>query len=499
MVDDVSRRGVLLSAGAALSGGIATSIGSGTTRAGTGGREQDDVPPVRWHEDVSVDAVDKPVGIEAADGQVTVGGFSGRAYEAVDPWSVSVDAADGSFDSSVTLDIDGQFLTQASAPLAGGGRIFLGGRTLEPNAENAATELMLVASDEGGEVAWRRTYEVPLENFSVTDLGADPAGGAVFVGYSFDIDNPNTWVTAVDAEGEIRWEQELDEFFANFASGIEPLGEEGFLVYGGARRGEQWDIDRQDGWTTKIDAEGEPQWSQRYRQRSAGGQTEFHKLVDVVETDSGYLLVGHLSPSADDAAARGWAVTVDSEGERLYTTLDRPGTDGGGQFVAAAPSGDGYVLVGSAYRSEDRLVEVPWIHCVDTSLSTNWKELDPLDTAAVVRDAVATSDGGVAFTGNHDTEDGWTSPFVAKIGGNPVETPTATPTASPTPSETDSPTPTETATPSPTATQTDAVAATETDPDSTADDGSGFGVGAALAALGGRALLARHTRSTDGE
>lgn len=63
-------------------------------------------------------------------------------------------------------------------------------------------------------------------------------------------------------------------------------------------------------------------------------------------------------------------------------------------------------------------------------------------------------------------------------------------TPTPTPTETATPTPTETATPTPTATQTDAPTDTPTDTES--DDGGqpGFGIGVALVALMGAALLA---------
>ncbi|MFC7196580.1 PGF-CTERM sorting domain-containing protein [Halosimplex aquaticum] len=471
--------------------------------------DQDEAPPVRWHATVGTDDVNESVGIRAEDGRLAVGGGSWDDYDEVDPWSVTVDATDGSNPSHATLDVEGQFLTQGSVPVAGGGRLYLGNRTLEPDIEDATSEPMLVASGEDGETAWQRTYEPPFEMFSAAALAPGPSGGAVFVGYSVDIDNPNTWVAAVDAEGNVRWEQQLDEFFATFATGIEPTGDGGYLVYGSTMRGEQWDIDRQDGWAARISAEGDPQWSQRYRQRSAGGQSEYHRFVDAVETGSGYLLVGDLAPSADDAATRGWAVTVDSEGERLYTALDRPGTDGGGKFVAAVPYGDEFALVGSAYRSDDRVVETPWILGVDATLSTNWDVLDPLDQSAVVRDAVAAAGGGIALAGNHDTEDGWSEPFVAKLGGDPAETPTPsstptpTPSPSPTPTAAPSPTPTDAATRSSTPAQTrtaDDAAEAEDAPATSSGDGPGFGVGATLAALGSvGALLRRSQAPTDEE
>ncbi|WP_123536602.1 PGF-CTERM sorting domain-containing protein [Halosimplex salinum] len=510
MVDDVSRRGVLLSAGAALSGGIATKYGTTAAAAKRdGGR--DDVPPVRWHEAVANDGDDltRPTGIRASGGRLAVGGFSGDEYDTADPWSVSVDAVDGSARSDLTLDVDGRFLTQGSAPIGDGDRVFLGRYTAEPDAEDATRLPTLVRAGGDGEAAWRRTYEPPFDYFRVTDLTPDASGGAVFVGHSTDIDNPNTWLVAVGADGSVRWERTLDEFFATYGIGVEQTDDEGFLVYGGARRGEQWDIDRQDGWVAKVGPDGDRQWSRRYAQRSAGEESEYHYLADAVETDDGYLFAGYVSTDADDSG-RAWAISTDSAGGRLYSTLAQPGSNGDGEFVAAVPSDDGHLLVGSGPTTADGDVEVSWIRSVDASLSTNWDALDPLGRPTVVHDAVATSDGGVALTGNHDSDDGWADPFVAKLGGDPVETATPTPTATTTPSRTPTATltPTATATRTPTATDANTRApasktgetdesAPESNQNTTTGDGPGFGVGAALAALGGGALLTG--RSNDGE
>jgi len=511
MVDDVSRRGILLAGGAALSGGIATKLGTRTATA-RGGR--DEAPPVRWQESMdNDDAVTRPVSVRAGDGRVRIGGFSGDDWEDGDPWQFGVDTVRASNRTGASPYVEGQFLTQASVPMADGGRLFLGRHVAEPDADDATPEPTAVATTSDGEIDWRRTYEPPFDMFEARDLTPRTDGGAVLAGFSVDIDNPNTWLAAVDADGSIRWERRLDEYFATYAYGVQRTDDGAYLVYGGARRGSERDADRQDGWVAKVGSDGEPQWSRLYRQRTAGDASEYHYLEDVTETDDGYLFAGYVSPATEDDRGRAWALSTDSAGDRLYSTLRRPSGDGAGEFCAVVPYGDHYVLVGNALPTGDAEVDFAWLRGVDASLSSKWESTDPLGQPSTLTDAATTADGGVALVGNHDTKDGWSYPIAAKLGGDPLETPTATPTATPTPwptqtasptatlteTPTEAPTDTETPTaaPAPTTTAKSAPAERST---TTSEDGPGFGVGAALAALGGSALLAGlRGETTDGE
>ncbi|WP_167837454.1 PGF-CTERM sorting domain-containing protein [Halosimplex halophilum] len=509
MVDDVSRRGVLLAGGAALSGGIAAKLG---TRSAAARGDQDGAPAVRWQALVeNDDDVTRPVSVRAGGGRVRVGGFSGDDSDDTDPWQYGVDAVRGTDRTGTTAYVEGQFLTEGSAPAADGGRFFLGRYTEDQGSFDATTEPMVLRTTADGEIEWRRTYEPPFDDFRVTDVAPGVDGGPVFVGYSEAWRNPNTWFVAVDTEGSVRWQRRLDEFYATYAWGVQRTAAGSYLVYGGARDGSQRDAERQDGWVAKAGADGEPQWSRLYRQRSVGDASEYHYIEDVAETDDGYLFAGYVSPADEDAEGRAWTLSTDAAGDRLYSALRRPGGDGAGEFVAVVPHGDEFVLAGSTFPVRDEEVGYVWLRGVDASLSSKWELVDPLDQPSALTDAAATDDGGVAVVGNHLNADGWSYPIAAKLGGDPAETATPTPTETEastpwptlTPSPTAEPTETPTGTPTPEATASPAPIATA-DPDgqstTASADGPGFGVGATLAALGGSALLARlRGDSTDGE
>ncbi|ELZ28208.1 hypothetical protein C475_05365 [Halosimplex carlsbadense 2-9-1] len=502
MVDDVSRRGVLLAGGAALSGGIATKAGA---QSAVDRGDQAGAPPVRWQALVeNDDGVTRPVSVQAAEGRVRIGGFSGDDYDDTDPWQFGTDAVRGTDRGGATAYVEGQFLTQASVPAGDGGRLFLGRYTADPDADDATAEPTALRMTAEGDIEWRRAYEPPFDMFEARDLAPGADGGAVLVGFSVDIDNPNTWVVAVDAEGTIRWERRLDEHFATYAYGVQRTGDGAYLVYGGARRGSERDASRQDGWVAKVGADGEPQWSRLYRQRSAGDASDFHFIEDVAETANGYLFAGFVSPADEDATGRAWAFSTDAGGDRLYSALRRPGGDGAGEFVAVVPHGDGYVLAGSTFPTGDAEVGYAWLRGVDASLSSEWELIDPFGQPSVVTDAAATTDGGLAVVGNHLDANGWSYPIAAKLGGDPAET------ATPTPTETEASTPWPTLTPTPTATPRETATETATsEPTGTAPpaattgpapesrsatasaDGPGFGIAGTLAALGGSALLAR--------
>jgi hypothetical protein len=494
MVDDVSRRGVLLAGGAALSGGIAAKLGTRSVVARSGHEEG---PALRWQRFVdNDDAMTRPTSVWARDDRVLVGGFSGDEYDDAAPWQFGIDAVRGTDHAGTTASVEGRFLTQTSVPAVDGGRLFLGRHTADPDADDAAASPTVVRTTDDGEIEWRRTYEPPFEMFGVRDLAPSAGGGAVFVGFSVDSDNPNTWLVAVDADGSLRWERRLDEYFATYAYGVQRVDDGGYLVYGGARRGSARDASRQDGWVAKVGAGGDTQWSRLYRQRSAGEASEYHYVEDAVETAEGYLFGGFVSPATEDAAGRAWAFTTDTGGDRLYSALRRPGGDGAGEFRAVVSYDDHYVLVGNVLPTADAEVEFAWLRGVDASLSTEWELVDPLDQPSTLTDAAATTDGGFAIVGNHDTGDGWSTPLVAKLGGDAAEVPT--PTSTPWPTLTPTPTPTAepTGTPTPESTATSVSTATaESAPEArsttTSADGPGFGLAGTLAALGGSTLLAR--------
>ncbi|QLH76152.1 hypothetical protein HZS55_02005 [Halosimplex rubrum] len=508
MVDDVSRRGVLLAGGAALSGGIATKLGS---RSAVARGDRDGAPAIRWQALVeNDDDVTRPVSVRADDGRVHVGGFSGDESDDTDPWQFGADAVRGTDRTGTTAYVEGQFLTEGAVPAADGGRFFLGRYTADPGTDDATTEPTVVRTTADGEVDWRRAYEPPFDDFRVTDVTPGTDSGAVFVGYSEAWRDPNTWLVAVGGDGSVRWQRRLDEFYATYAWGVQRTASGSYLVYGGARRGSERDSGRQSGWVAKVGADGEPTWSKLYRQRSAGEASDFHYVEDAAETDDGYLFAGYVSPAAEDAEGRAWAISTDAAGDRLYSALRRPGGDGAGEFVAVVPHGDGYVLAGSTFPTGDAEVGYAWLRGVDASLSSNWELIDPLDQPSVLTDAVATGDGGFAVVGNHLNAGGWSSPLAAKLGGDPAETPTPTPTATPTPWPTPTPTPTATPTEPPTETPTPqpttapaptgtVESAPESQSTAASEDGPGFGLTGTLAALGGSALLARFRgESTDG-
>lgn len=500
MVDDVSRRGVLLTVGAALTGGIATGLASGSAA------DRDaDAPPVRWHETMGEADLTAPRTVLGGEGTLRIGGYAGDDYESANPWSRTVDAVDGSEGPRNVLDVEGQFVTRDFAALSDGGRVFAGGYTADPGADDAETRPMLVRTDADGGEVWRRTYEPPFEYFSTTAVAADPDGGAAFAGYSTEYENAYTWLVGVDAEGSIRWERRIDDFFGTFTYSLRRDGDGGYLLLGGARRRTDDGVGVQRGWAANVGIDGEQRWSRSYRQRTEGGASRYHWLSDATPTGDGYLFVGHVAPDTEASNGRGWAVSTDGGGERLYSMLRQPGSNGRGILRAVVPHDGAYALVGHAYPSDDSDLRVAWIRSVDATLSGNWETLDPFDRTLVVSDAVATADGGVAVVGNHETEESFTDPFVAKVGGEAVETPTPTPTPSPTPTPTDTPTaspsptptamssPTEVPTPSPTATRSPTATDEAVGPPSatTSGDGAGFGLGGALAALGAGPLASR--------
>ncbi|WP_459193025.1 hypothetical protein [Halosimplex sp. J119] len=501
MTRELTRRSLLAAGGSLVAGGA---VGSAVVAADT--QERDGPPALRWSETydgATTDTVQDA--LRTAEGTFVVVGQSGADPERVRPWAFAVDDR-GRPQWERRYDADDVAGVNAVAE-TDDGSLLLAGYSGQPTEGQTPLFLKLDAS---GELQWRRTVELPRNGGNVASLRSAGDGEYVAIGLARGGTLPDVsgWVFGVDGEAERQWSETYGPRHSNYVASLAATSDGGYVVGGGTRaeavEGEQPPY---VGWLFEVDGEGSQQWSEVYRETTEETDHRLNFFYDVYATESGYLAAGGSSQELF-GGQQGWVLSVDQSGERQRRLLTRPADMQVGQFQRIRPFEGGYALVGVGQATSTDPASV-WAAGIDGDLSRQWSATQQFASGSQAITALETDDGGLVVFGNANVEGERTTTdaLALKLGGDPVPTATGTTTAgtdggTATPSPTATPTPTASPTPTPTATATDPT--TETDPastdageETTADDGAGFGMGTALAAIGGGALLRRTRRSDE--
>lgn len=503
MNDHVSRRSLLAAGGSLFAGGLLATSASAT--AAESHARAADPPPIRWADRYDEGETDSlQAAIRTADGHYVVAGQTANGSSSVNPWVFSVtDRGERRWQRVVETDQRAGFNTVVET--ADGGLILGGYRGTAAQGQ----EPLLVRLNADREPQWQRTVEPPREGGNVVTLA--PAGDGQYVASGLDrgenLLNVAAWVFGIDGEASQQWSQTFAPRYTNYAATMTPTGDGGYLL-GGAVRDEPTEEEQQPpfiGWLLAVDDEGAQQWSETYSEATDGTDHQLHFFYNLQATESGYLAVGATSPELL-SDQRGWVLSVDESGQRQAQLQTQPDEMSIAQLQGIQPFEDGYAAIGAGQSGQTEAASV-WVLGFDSELTEQWSATKQYANGSQGRRVLGTDDDGLLVFGNVNAEGSRTATdaLAMQLGGDPVETATATPTATPTDTETPTPsptpTPTETPTPSPTPTPTPAGTATPTatptdEPSgTTADDGPGFGVGTALVALGGGALARRARQS----
>lgn len=402
MTDRVDRRRFLRAiAATGVSGVFASGASAGTARAGTGppaGRTRADPGPpagIDWERtygDGSESAASAAV--HAASGGYAFAGYTRSSSDDVDAWLVGVEG-DGTPRFRRSYGGSEVEVINDLARTDDGGYVVVGYRNTYGAIRRSDAWLLRV--DDTGDVAWKRnqgnssnetglsvlpttdgnyvfTYRrfAAVESFDrVYDGGTttsawvgkvDDAGERLwtdtygdvdpYVGYALAEPTPGLyvvggriepresermppWVGGIHPDGETAWIHEFDDPSVGRVASIAGTGDGGVLVVG---HGEGIGSSGIDGWTAKLDLDGNVQWS-----RTHGG-IETDRFWDGLPTDDGgYLLAG----STGGAPEAAWLVKVNGEGRLEWQRS--VGETGPRVARSLVPASDGgYLLAGTA-------------------------------------------------------------------------------------------------------------------------------------------------------
>lgn len=242
----------------------------------------------------------------------------------------------------------------------------------------------LVKVDSEGNMQWNKTFTAFDNSGMVYSAIQTKDGGYAIVGTDESKEGPEGALVKTDSEGSIQWTKTYGEPNKLYdAYSVVETNDCGYAIAGKVAPGAGYG----DMWLLKTDVSGEVQWEKTY-----GGQ-EPETANSIVKTgDGGYLLVGS-TDSVGAGNSDGWAVKVDSQGNKQWSKTF--GEEGEDFFKDAVQASDGgYVITGITNSIKNPVVVVVKLSAFG---ELDWEKSYEGDHSA--ESIIATSDGGYAFAG----------------------------------------------------------------------------------------------------
>ncbi len=148
-----------------------------------------------------------------------------------------------------------------------------------------ADDLAIMKIDAGGTLQWTKRYGGPA-----FDVGSmirhDGAGGYIIVGQtgSFDGGEGDAWIVRTDAQGDTLWSRAVGGPGYDFAMGVAPIPDGGFIVAGGT---ESFGAGERDGYLVRLNGSGDTLWT-----RTVGGIYLDELFGVAVASDGSFITAG---------------------------------------------------------------------------------------------------------------------------------------------------------------------------------------------------------------
>jgi PKD repeat protein len=217
---------------------------------------------------------------------------------------------------------------KAVAVLPDGG-FALAGATQSQGA--GGQDMVLVRTDASATLQWTKTFGGGGDD-AANAMAVSSDGGFVLAGSSVQEDgDQRIFVVKTDADGNRVWSRLLGPGNADAAQAVIETSDGGFLVAGSTADNAQ---DLPDAYLVKLDASGNPRWSQVWADAGSGVWNA------VAETASGgYVLAGGLSGAMA-------LVATDASGKESWRKTYTPGADAAAAALTPSLEG-GWILAGS--------------------------------------------------------------------------------------------------------------------------------------------------------
>jgi len=170
--------------------------------------------------------------------------------------------------------------------------------------------LPLLSGSQSTEIEWFKTYGgLYLDEAISIQPAAD--GGFLAAGYSYNSSTSGSdiYLIKTDSNGELIWQKAYGGSGDDWANCIQPTTDGGYIIAGGS---DEPDVEENDVYLIKIDAQGQLLWQRTY---GGSGSEEANHIIQT--SDGGYFMIGWTNSygaGQDDI----YVLRVDSIGDSLW-------------------------------------------------------------------------------------------------------------------------------------------------------------------------------------
>jgi hypothetical protein len=260
-------------------------------------------------------------------------------------------------------------------------------------------DVLLIKTDEHGNMEWNRTY-VGKSGDNARCLIQTSDGGYTFAGYTgFSTEGSEYWLVKTDSNGNMEWDMTyaiIDEEMAqkgvgtyNRATSLVETSDGGFALVGDTGPGIAGSP--RDVWLVKTDEYGNMEWN-----RTFGGASYEYACSLVVTSDGGYAFAG-ITRSFGAGLDDFWLVKTDAYGNMEWNQT-YGGTDYDDASDLVVTSDGGFALAGHTLSFGAGKYDF-WLVKTDLHGTVQWNQTYGGEGYEDANSLVQTSDGGYVLAG----------------------------------------------------------------------------------------------------
>jgi len=333
-------------------------------------------------------------------------------------------------DSILTFGGSGNESAQAIIKTNDGGYIILGhAQSMDGDIidkQNESFDFWVMKFDSENSLQWSKTYGGAGDDRG-KDIIQTLDGGYAIIGSSDSSDEDvsenagakDFWIAKLDASGNLSWQKSFGYSGTDNGFSLLQTNDNGYVLTGvldvsasggaGNTRNSNFRHAGGDFWVIKLSAQGTLEWSKYF------GGTFTDIPYDVIQTSSGYLLVGSSdSNDVDITESKGqydfWVINISNTGELIWQK-----SFGGSEIDEARSivnSGDGnYIIVGDTRSNDEDISESKggadlWVIKINSSGDLIWEKTLGGNSFDVGRSVYKTEDNGFLISGSSRSADG---------------------------------------------------------------------------------------------